>query len=78
MNYKKMYEILSKPWLDVKDIQSITSCGRDKSSKIRDEIIEIINKNGKKIPQSRRKIVPTNYVIEYLGLELDFIKKMAN
>ena len=77
MNYKKMYEILSKPWLDVNDIKAITSLGRDKSSQIRNNIIKMVLDDGKRLPETRKKLVPTNYVVNYLGLEIDFIKKMA-
>jgi len=78
MNYKEMLSIISKPWLDVNDIKLLACCGRDKSAKIRDEIRKTIFDNGKKIPQSRKKIVPTQYVIKYLGLDIKFIQSMAN
>ena len=41
---------------------------------IEDEII----KDGKKLPNGKTIVVPTKKVIEYLGLDLDYIINMAN
>lgn len=70
--------ILSKPWLNVKDIGLILECGRDKASNIRDAIIEIIRKSGKTLPRGKYKIIPTKSFIEYLDLDIDFIFNMSN
>lgn len=77
MTSKEIFNILSKPWANVNDIKILASCGRDKATKIRDDIILDINIQGKFLPISKSKIVPMNSVIEYLNLDLNYIYSMA-
>ena len=77
MTYIELFKTCSKNWLDIKDIQSIAGCGRDKANEIANTIIKDINSSGKKVPQSKKKIVPTDYVIDYLNIDMDFVLKMA-
>lgn len=77
MTYVELFRILSKPWANVNDIKKIGSCGRDNASCIRDTIILNIKKNGLNLPNSKVKIVPMSYVIEYFNLDIDYISKMA-
>ena len=77
MTYIEIFKICSKNWLDIKDIQDIAGCGRDKANEIANAIIRDINNSGKKVPQSKKKIVPTDYVIDYLNIDMDFVLKMA-
>lgn len=77
MTYRELYSHINKPWANVKDIQNIASCGKNKASKIRDDIITKILQNGKNVPQAKEKIVPMELVIEYLNLDLNYIFQMA-
>lgn len=70
-------KIISKPWADVKDIQLLSCCGRDKASYIRDDIRNSILKEGKLLPICKTKLVPMERVIEYLNINVDFIYSMA-
>lgn len=78
MSYLELYQIISKPWASIKEIGLIANCGRDTAIKIRNNIAEEIIKDGKKLPSSKTIVVPTKKVIEYLGLDLDYIINMAN
>lgn len=77
MNYSELISFINKPWANVNDIQKIALCGKNKASIIRNNIINSFLKNGKKLPQTKQKIVPMYSVIEYLGLDLNQIYFMA-
>ena len=77
MNYIELFGLLSKPWASVNDIKSIASCGRDEATHIRNSITLEIKGNGKHLPTSKEKIVPMDYVVKYLGLDIEHITEMA-
>lgn len=77
MTSKVIISIISKPWANVNDIKVLASCGRDKASKIRNDIITDITSKGKYLPVSKSKIVPMSSVIDYLNLDLKYIYSMA-
>lgn len=78
MSYLELYKIISKPWASIKEIALIANCGRDSAIKIRKVIADEIVKNGKQLPSGKTILVPTKKVIEYLGLDLDYIISMAD
>lgn len=78
MTYLELYQIISKPWASIKEIGLIANCGRDSAIKIRNMIEEEIIKDGKQLHHGKTIVVPTKKVIEYLGLDLDYIINMAN
>lgn len=77
MSYVEMKELISKVWLDVDDIMLLAQCGKHSATNIRNEIEEQIVASGKKVPTGARKCVPTKLVLEYLGLDIDYICTMA-
>lgn len=77
MDYIKMYELLSKPWIDTEGIMKLAQCGKHSATKIRLEIEQQILNSGKKLPLSSRKNVPTKMVLDYLGLDENYIYTMA-
>lgn len=78
MNYKEMLEIISKVWINSNDIMKLCNCGKNTANKIRQDVEKIIVDNGKVIPPSVVKYVPTKLVLEYIGLDEDYIFKMAS
>ncbi len=77
MNYVEMKELISKVWLDVDDIMRLAQCGKHSATNIRNEIEDQIVASGKKVPTGARKCVPTKMVLDYLGLDIDYICTMA-
>ena len=77
MSYLELFKTISKPWASVNEIKLIANCGRDSAIKIRNDIQENIISQGKFLPSAKTIIVPMKYVIDYLGLDLSFIKDMA-
>lgn len=77
MTNVEMSKVLSKPWANVNDIKKIAKCGRNVAINVRSEIEQIIHRNGKKVPNTKEKIVPMSYVIDYFGLDVEKIYFMA-
>ena len=77
MNYKEMMELISKVWINSDDIMKICHCGKNTAIKIRQNIEKTIIDSGKLVPPSMTKYVPTKLVLEYIGLDEDYIFKMA-
>ena len=78
MSYKEIINVIQKPWIDVEGIMKIAQCGKYSATRIRSEIEEQIIASGKKIPSSCRKRVPTKLLLDYLGLNEDYIYLMAS
>ena len=77
MSYMELFSIISKPWASIKEIRLIANCGRDTAIKIRKEIENKINENGKKLPKSKTIVVPMKDVLDYLNLDINYITDMA-
>ncbi len=77
MDYRELSQLISFPWIDTEGIMKINSCSRHSATKIRKEIEEEMVGSGKKLPSSSRKYIPTKMLLNYLGLEEDYIFNMA-
>ncbi len=77
MDYRELSQLISFPWIDTEGIMKLNSCSRHSATKIRKEIEEEMRNMGRKIPSSSRKHIPTKMVLDYLGLEEDYIFNMA-
>jgi len=78
MSYLELYKIISKQWASIEEIRKIANCGRDSAIKIRNNIEKEIIKNGKVLPSGKTIVVPMKNVVDYLGLDLNYIIEMAN
>jgi len=77
MNYKEMADVVSKVWINSNDIMKICNCGKNSAIQIRKDIKKIIIDSGKFVPPSMIKYVPTKLVLDYVGLDEDYILQMA-
>jgi hypothetical protein len=77
ISYGELFTLVSKQWANVNDIKQLCGSGRDKARYIRNEIELEIIKSGKKLLGGKEKKVPMSKVIDYLGIDIDFIAKMA-
>ena len=77
MDYLKMINIISKPWIDTDGIMELAQCGKRSATKVRIAIENQIMESGKNLPLSSRKNVPTKMVLDYLGLDEEYIYTMA-
>ena len=78
MSYKDMEQLILKPWIDTYGIMRLAECGKNTAIKIRSEIEQNIIDSGMKVPVARKKKVPTKLVLEYLGLDENYIIQMAS
>lgn len=78
MDYKRLLELISKPWLNTNEIMQVAECGRNTATRIRMEIEQMIIDSGKILPKSNKKHVPTRMVLAYLGMDEEYIKNMAS
>lgn len=77
LSFIEMKEIISKVWLNVDDIMKLAHCGKHSTTNIRNEIEGQVVSSGKKLPTGMYKCVPTKLVLDYLGLDVDYILNMA-
>ena len=77
MSSLEFISIISKQWANVDDIRKIASCGRDKAISIRNNIADKIIAKGMKLPIAKQKIVPMEFVVDYLNINVDRIYSMA-
>lgn len=73
MSNSDFLNTICKPWLDKNDIMKIANCGDSSARKIIDEICSSIIESGKKVPPSKKKIVPTQLVLNYLSIDVNFL-----
>lgn len=78
MSYLELYKIISKPWASIEEIRKIANCGRDSAIKIRNNIENEINKSGRILSTGKTIVVPMKNVVDYLGLDLNYIIEMAS
>lgn len=78
MNYAEMKDIISKVWINSDDIMKICNCGKNTAIKIRKDIEKTIVDSGKLVPPSMIKYVPTSLVLDYIGLDENYIFEMAS
>lgn len=70
-------EILSRlnfQWANSKDIADIAGVGLNKALIIKNEIQDALEKQGYRLP---RNLVPMNKVVEYLKIDIRYLKKIA-
>lgn len=72
----QILNILNKQWLTTKDIQLIGSVGSIKALKIKNAIIEDLEKNKNQYIPNR--LVPSEEVINYFNININYLKKIAN
>lgn len=78
MSYTELFNVISQQWAGISEIRKISNnCCRDKAIKIRDDIEAMIKREGKRLPQTRKKVVPTEYVLKYLNMDYNYILQMA-
>ena len=71
MNYNYVCSLIDKVWMDTEDIKKLCNCGRDTAIDIRREVEEQVKKSGKRIPNSKCKVIPSLLTLEYLGIDVD-------
>lgn len=76
MAAKEILEIISKPWCSNQDIMKLANVSATTASKIKQEIEKEFRKKepNKYMPAY---CIPTNEVIKYFDLDIEFLKSIA-
>ena len=76
LSAKEILDILDQQWLDTKDIKNIACVGIKNAKKIKEEITKRIKLEDENyfLPNG---LLPTDKVIEYLNLNINYLKKIA-
>ena len=70
----KMLEILNKQWLDTKDIKALASVGENRARDIKKEIAKELLQENYFLPTG---LVPSEKAIQYLNLNVSYLRKVA-
>ena len=66
---------MASQWADNKTICIIGGIGMSKAIEIKKAIIEQIENDGYRVP--RQSVVPMRYVIDYFGIDINYLKRLA-
>lgn len=67
-------DIINHVWADTKDIMLLANVGYNKALEIRKDIVKILENNGYKLFNN---LIPMHDVVEYLGIDIDFLKRVT-
>lgn len=70
-NYKYVCSLIDKVWMDTEDIMKLCNCGWNAAMSIRHEVEDQIKESGKRLPGSKRRVIPSLMTLEYLGIDVD-------
>lgn len=71
---EEMLDVLNQPYASTKDIQKIAQVGITKAQKYRNEMIDIIEAKGYRLPNSG---IPMNEVVEYFNIDINYLKRIS-
>ena len=74
-NAKEMLEVLKKPWLNTQDLKILSGTSIDKARELKKQIAKRLIEEEKCLLPSG--LVPTDKVIEYLHINIEYLKTMA-
>ena len=77
MTYNELYKIISKPWINTKEIQKICQCGQKRAAVIRKVVENEVNSLGKCLPNTAIKCVPTPLLLKYINISESYVYDMA-
>ena len=67
--------IIAHPQMSLKQLQYLCDSGQPMATKIRDKVKLLAEERGRWVGAKR---VPTDLVLEVIGLDYDYFKRMAN
>ena len=71
---KDTLSLISKQWCDLNDLMKLTHVGRNNALKIRQNIKGELLKKGYVIPNN---LLPMNEVVDYLKINISYLKKVS-
>lgn len=71
----EVLEILSRPWVGTKEIKRVACVGNNKATEIKNAIQQQLLDEGYILPSAN--VVPSERVVEYLKINIRYLRKMA-
>ena len=71
MNNEFVCTLIDKVWMDTEDIKKLCNCGWRAATSIRNEVEDQVKESGKRLPGTKRKVIPSLLTLEYLGIDVD-------
>ncbi|MDE6142235.1 MAG: hypothetical protein K2G03_06490 [Bacilli bacterium] len=75
LSSKELLDLLSCQWMGNEEIMKIANCGLNKAGEHRKNIESIVKERTNKVCPYKK--VPTEYVVEYFGINIGYLKKTA-
>lgn len=75
MSAKETLELISKQWCDLNDLIKLTGLGKNNAMKLKNQIKASLNEKGYQLPN---KLLPMNEVVNYLKINIGYLKKVSN
>lgn len=72
---KETLEIINKQWVTIDELMELTGLGRNSCYYIKKEINDLLEKEGHKVLDC---YVPTDRLIVYLNINIDYLKKVSD
>lgn len=72
----EILEILNSPWVGTKEIKRLACVGDNKAIQIKKAIKEQLSEEGYTLPSTN--VVPTEKVVEYLKINIKYLKKISS
>ena len=73
MDYQDLYKIITKPWITIDEISNMINCSRSSALIIVRKVEEEVLKEGKMLPPSKKKLLPTDKVMKILGIDKETV-----
>ncbi len=74
LNATEILTIINKYYIDTNDIRLIACVGTNKANEIKKTIAHLCDLDNIKLPYG---LVPSEKVVEYLGININYLKKCA-
>lgn len=77
ITYAQQAEILGNAYLSLEDIRKLIPISRDQAYQIMNELFGLMEERNISRFEQRKKLVPTDLVVEYLKLDVNYINRQA-
>ena len=74
INATETLELIKKTWADKKDIMRLACCGDIKAKKIKQDLVDELEKDGYRLPSGK---VPMDRLVQYLRINITYLKKVS-
>ena len=75
MSAQETLNLISKQWCNLNELMQLTALGRNNALKVRKAIKDDLTAQGYLLPKN---LLPMNEVVNYLKINVSYLKKMSN